>query len=50
MMLFQDHDDLLEEFYCFMPNCPKGLSSSHALSRDLSRPTSTDYAGGEKVY
>ncbi|XP_074583786.1 paired amphipathic helix protein Sin3-like 5 [Curcuma longa] len=49
MMLFQDHDDLLKEFYCFMPNCSKGLTSSHALSRDLFGPTSTDYAGGEKM-
>ncbi|KAG6474815.1 hypothetical protein ZIOFF_064030 [Zingiber officinale] len=49
IMLFQDHDDLLKDFYCFMPNCSKGLASSHALSRDLFRPTSTDYAGGEKM-
>ncbi|KAG6496064.1 hypothetical protein ZIOFF_043912 [Zingiber officinale] len=45
MILFQDHDDLVEEFNYFLFNCSKGVSFSHESSQGLIGQTSTDDSG-----
>ncbi|XP_042401068.1 paired amphipathic helix protein Sin3-like 4 [Zingiber officinale] len=50
MILFQDHDDLVEEFNYFLFNCSKGVSFSHESSQGLIGQTSTDDSGGKKMF